>query len=129
MRSFVLSRAREANYSGVLQEIVQMIGAEAASKLVAKLGGTCLYIPVTPKPKSQLCQLIGQEAAQQLADEFGGITVEIPLDHIERLAQRNKLIMADRATGMSQSKIALKYHLSTRWIRKIIVHNQEERKS
>jgi len=125
MRSFALARARAANYQGVLQEIAQLIGAAATAKLVAGHGGTCLYITIAPKPGQALYQLIGQEDAQKLANEFGGMSVEIPRAVMLHIGQRNALIRADRAAGMSQSQLALKYQLTQRSIRKIVnsTHN------
>lgn len=119
MRSFVLSRARAANYPGVFQEVAQFIGEEAACRLTTQYGGVRLYIPGTLKPGHHLCRLLGQEAAQQLAREFGGLNVEIPRACLARIAGRNALILADRAAGMSQRELALKYQLTERTIRKI----------
>ena len=119
MRSFVLSRARAASYPGVLAEIVQMIGEEATTQLIAQHGGTSIYIPNTLKPGHPLSGLIGQESAQRLAHEFGGLTIEIPLAVMLQKEQRNKAIHADQAAGMSQSQLARKYRLSTRHIRTI----------
>lgn len=121
MRSFVLSRAREANYPGVFQEIGQLIGEEATAKLVAQYGGCApLYIPGKLKPEHPLCQLLGEKVAQKLTDEFGGLTVEIPRAIAIQIEQRNKQIMADRAAGITQSELARKYRLTTRTIRKIV---------
>ena len=121
MRSFVLSRAQAqaTKYPGVFQEAVQLIGEEAAAKLVAQYGGVRLYIPGTPRHGHPLHQLLGQEAAQQLSGEFGGMTVDIPRACMLHNAQRNTLILADRAAGMSQRELALKYRLTERTIRKI----------
>lgn len=119
MRSFVLQQARAANYTGMFQEVTQLIGQEAAVKLAAQYGGTRLYIPATIKPEHDLCQLLGQVAAQQLAEEFCGLTLEIPRDVDSQIRQRNKLIMTDRAAGMTQRQLALKYRLTERTIRKI----------
>lgn len=119
MRSFALSRARESNYPGVFQEVVQLIGEAATAKLTAQYGGTRLYIPSTLKAEHSLCQLLGQEAAQRLSSEFSGLSVEIPSGVALDTAQRNARILADRAAGMTQRALALKYHLTERTIRKI----------
>ncbi|MDH4234803.1 MAG: hypothetical protein OEV15_06685 [Gallionella sp.] len=119
MRSFALSRSRAANYPGVFQEVGQKIGDEATAKLVAQYGGTRLYIPYKLKLGHPLCQLLGQEVSQQLSDEFGGMTVEISRAVMMQIGQRNELILADRAAGMSQRQLARKYHLTERTIRKI----------
>lgn len=117
MRSFVLSRGRKADYPSVFQEIKEMIGDQATAKLVAQHGGGRLYIPGTLKPEHPLFQLLGQENARRLSGEFGGLRVEIPLAFMLRIEQRNKLILADCAAGMSQRELALKYHLTERSIR------------
>lgn len=119
MRSFVLSCAREPEYPGVWHEIKVVTGEEGAANLVAHYGGTRLYIPHTSKTDHLLCQLIGQEAAQKLSYEFAGMSVDIPRAAQMLIAQRNGLIAADRATGMSQRQLALKYGLTERTIRKI----------
>jgi hypothetical protein len=118
-RSFVLSRARTANYPGVLHEIVQMIGEEGTAALVAQYGGTRIYISSTLKPEHPLCSLLGHEAAQKISDEFGGLSVEIPRGVGLQRERRNLLIVADSAAGISQRLLALKYHLSERCIRTI----------
>lgn len=119
MRSFALLRARESNYPGIFHEASQLIGDENTSKLVAQHGGTRLYIPGTLKPEHPLCQMLGQQVAQQLSDEFSGISIEIPRAVMQQIGQRNALIMSDRAAGMSQRRIALKYQLTERTIRNI----------
>lgn len=119
MRSFALARSRETNYPGVFQEIGQKIGGEATAKLVAQYGGTRLYIPYKLKLDHPLRQLLGQEISQQLCSEFGGMTVEVSRAVMLQIGQRNKLILADRAAGMSKSQLARKYQLTERTIRKI----------
>jgi DNA-binding NarL/FixJ family response regulator len=120
MRSVVLSRERKAQYPGVFQELAQIIGADATGILVAHYGGGApLYIPHKAKPNHPISLLLGQEVAQQLADELGGLTVEIPRDVAFKNKQRDTLILADRAAGMSQNDVARKYQLTVRTIRKI----------
>jgi Mor family transcriptional regulator len=119
MRSFVLSRARAANYPGILYEIVQNIGEEATAKLIAKHGGTSFYVPSRMFLNHALARLLGLEAAQYLAAEYGGLTVEIPRAVSVLRDQRNRLIRADLATGLSQHECAIKYKLTTRTVRKI----------
>ncbi|GBL46460.1 hypothetical protein SFMTTN_2274 [Sulfuriferula multivorans] len=120
MRSFVLPRARAVNYIGVFQDVCQLIGEEATAKLVTQYGGTRLYLPATIKPEHPLCQLLGQEIAQKLAGEFSGLSVEIPRGVKLLIRQRNTLIFADRALGISHRQLALKYRLTERSIREIL---------
>lgn len=121
MRSFVLSRARAANYPGILQDIVQLVGEKTTAKLIAQHGGgKGLYIPVKINPDHHLYQLLGAEAAQFLVAEFGGLTVEIPRAPVLQRIERNQKILADREAGMSHSELAIKYQLTTRAIRNIV---------
>ena len=121
MRSFVLSRARAANYPGILQDIVLHIGEEATAKLIAQHGGgAALYIPVKINPDLHLYQLLGEEAARFLVGEFGGLMLEIPRAAVLQRIERNKKILADREAGMSHNDLAIKYQLTTRCIRNIL---------
>ena len=120
MRSFALARSLEDNYPGIYQDMAQTIGDDATAKLVEQYGGTRLYIPYKLNPEHPLCQLLGHETSQQLSSEYGGMTVEIPRAIMLQIRKRNELIMADSAAGMSQSKLARKYRLTERTIRKII---------
>jgi len=120
MRSFVLSRARAANYPGILYEIVQNIGEEATAKLIERYGGGLrLYIPSCLTPDHALVQLLGREAAQYLAAEYGGLTVEIPRAVSVLRDHRNRLVRAYLAAGLSQDHCAHKYQLTVRTIRTI----------
>lgn len=116
MRGLALSTARETKYPGVFQELKLLIGEEHAAKLVEQYGGTRLYIPITLKPGHSLCQLLGEKVAHQLAVELGGLRAEIPRAVISQIMQRNKLILADRANGLSLRDLARKYHLTERHI-------------
>lgn len=128
MRSFALLRAREPNYPGGFQEIKQHIGEEAGAKLAAQYGGTRLYIPATLQPEHPICQLLGQESAQLLANEFGGLTLEIPRNVALYIAQRNAMILHERAIGTTQRQLAIKYHLTERTIRNILNSTSEQPK-
>jgi Mor family transcriptional regulator len=119
MRDSALSLKHAAKYPGLFQEVGQKVGREATAKLVDEYGGTRLYIPYKLNSEHALYQLLGQEVSQQLSGEFGGVTVEIPLDVGSQKKRRNKLILADRAAGMSERQAARKYQLTSRTIRKI----------
>lgn len=116
-----MTQAHKANYPGVFREVAQLVGDEATALLIAQYGGCApLYIPGKPRHDHPLCQLLGEKIAQQLAREFGGLTVEIPRAVAIQIEQRNRLIVADRAAGITQSELAKKYQLTARTIRKIV---------
>lgn len=119
MRSFVLSRARAANYPGTFQELREMIGEEKTAILVQYLGGVRLYVPAKLHAEHSLAVWLGLEVAQRVCEEFGGLSVEIPRLVDLRRTERNAQILADMAAGMSQRSCALKYQMTERNIRNI----------
>lgn len=108
------------NYKGIFRNVVLLVGRDCAEKLVAKYGGTRLYIPSTFGPGNALPLLLGDEAAQRLSAEFRGNTIEIPRGWLSDLRKRNAAILGDRETGMTQRQLAIKYRITQRTIRKII---------
>ena len=81
--------------------IVELIGEEAAAKLIASFGGTRLYVPHSPCPDDALARVVGTEAALKLARMFGGERVELP-----KPPPRRSQILALRAAGRSVEEIA-----------------------
>lgn len=120
MRSFVLNRARAANYPGQFQELRDMIGEEKTAILVQYIGGVRLYIPSSLHTKHALIAWLGADVAQQVCAEFGGLSVEIPRLEALRRADRNAQIISDMEAGLSQRNAALKYHMTERNIRNIV---------
>lgn len=119
MRSFVLDRARAADYPGAFHELREMIGTEKTAMLVKMLGGTGLYIPSKPTPEHSLVEWLGAEIAQKVCAEFGGLRVEIPRMVELQRADRNARIAADRVAGLSIRQAALKYEMTERHVRNI----------
>lgn len=113
-------RKHVVNPIGTLEEIEQLIGKESTAKLVSVYGGTRLYIPGRLGATHYLSGLLGGEQAQRLVEGLGGLTLEIPRGVLSEIERRNKQILADRTDGMSGRKLALKYRLTERTIRKIV---------
>jgi Mor family transcriptional regulator len=81
--------------------IVEIIGEEAAAKLIARFGGTRLYVPHSPCADDALARAVGAGAAMKLAQMFGGERVELP-----KPPPRRTQILALRAAGRSVEEIA-----------------------
>ena len=81
--------------------IVEIIGEEAAAKLIANFGGTRLYVPHSPCADDALARAVGTGAAMKLAEMFGGERVELP-----KPPPRRTQILALRAAGRSVEEIA-----------------------
>ncbi|MGH8012834.1 MAG: helix-turn-helix domain-containing protein [Candidatus Binataceae bacterium] len=87
--------------SSMLRELADLIGEEAALKLVAAFAGTRLYIPHLPQADEVLAQTIGVEAARKLAAAYGGDRVDVPNPTPRRLR-----IVELRSSGLSVDAIA-----------------------
>lgn len=121
MRSYALPSSRAVNYPGFFQEIRQLLGEEATDKLVATYGGGApVYIPSKIKVEHPLAVLLGLDAAQFLAGEYGGLSIGIPRNASLIREKRNILIKNDYSAGMSQGQLAMKYQITTRYIREIV---------
>lgn len=68
-----------AKFPAVLQQVADAAGPAAAIKLAKDHGGTRLYIPRAPTPKSVLSRSVGQEAAERIAAALGFGFVNVPL--------------------------------------------------
>lgn len=87
--------------SSMLDEIIGLIGHEAAARLVAAFGGTRIYVPQFPEPDDTLSDSIGHHAALMLARIYGGDRIEVPNPTPRRIR-----IIALRADGLSVDAIA-----------------------
>jgi hypothetical protein len=86
--------------NSMLGFIVEIIGEEAAAKLIARFGGTRLYVPHSPCPDDALALAVGTGAAMKLAEMFGGERVELP-----KPPPRRMQILTLRAAGRSVEEI------------------------
>jgi len=108
---------------GPRQEIEQIVGQDAFAKLVERYGGSRLYVPHTLPPAHPLCQLVGSDTAGKLTADFGGLSIDIPRALAAQIERRNDSILAERSGGITVRKLAFKYRLTERTIRKIINGN------
>lgn len=107
---------------GILADIADVAGEEAAIAVAKALGGTRVYIPPVPRPDHWLSQLIGHEAACILADRLtcglAGVRVDLPAGpaawYVSARAQVDRMI----EQGRSERDIALATRYTTRGIRK-----------
>ncbi|GAM04828.1 hypothetical protein [Novosphingobium sp. MBES04] len=107
---------------GVLAQIADVAGEDAALAIAEARGGTQVYIPPVPGADHWLTKLIGREAARAVADELtcgvGGLRVDLPLGPTGHAAQMRARIDAMIQEGRSERDIALCTGYSTRTIRR-----------
>jgi hypothetical protein len=101
--------------------IVEIIGEEAAAKLIASFGGTRLYVPHSPCANDALARAVGAGAALKLAEMFGGERVELP-----KPPPRRTQILALRAAGRSVEEIARAMSCTRRRVFQVLAEARRE---
>ena len=64
--------------TGVLAELVELIGDRAVHRLCDQWAGRELYIPHAPGPDHRLA-IVGRDAASLLGRIYGGATITVPM--------------------------------------------------
>jgi hypothetical protein len=83
--------------SQALENLIDLIGEEAAYKLVDARGGTKVYIPQTPG--GEVAEIVGVEACAILSAQYGRNTIKIPMDKSWQIGILTR-------QGLSQTDIA-----------------------
>ena len=98
---------------GVLAEIAEIAGREAALALSLASGGCSIYIPRPDRicPDHRLARAIGIEAARAVAERFHGEIVEVPM-------ARRALVRDFARRGVSTAAIAERLKLSRKTVRR-----------
>ena len=108
--------ARATEYTGAMEEVVEICGRAVADELVEVLGGLNLYIPKVVNDGSPL-EKLGEASAACLVAAFGGSTIYVshprpaPIDPAE--------IEAMIAKGHTIQQIALRLETTERQILRI----------
>ena len=108
--------------SSILEELVNLIGLDAAAQLVEIFGGTRLYIPQTPEEDDLLTSAVGREAALRLAGIYGGDRIEVP-----NPAPRRMRIVELRESGCSIDAIARKLGCTRRRVFQVLAQVRAKR--
>lgn len=110
--------------SSVADEIVRVIGFDAACKFFAAYGGKQLRIPEgTGRAglfSAALTELLGYETAWKLCSHFGGERMTVPKGRAPAMIARNRQIVADYDGGMRFLALIHKYDLTERQLRTIV---------
>jgi len=107
---------------GILAEIADVVGFEAAMAIADARGGTQVYIPPEPDAAHWLSQLIGGEAARAVAERLtcgvGGRRVDLPLGPAGCAARIRAEVDRLLSEGCSERDIAMRTRYSIRGIRR-----------
>lgn len=107
---------------GVLAQIAEIAGEDAALAVAASRGGTQVYIPPAPDRDHWLSRLVGQKAALAIADRLtcgvGGMRVDLPLGPKGAGARLRAKVDRMIAENRSERDIALATGYTIRTVRR-----------
>jgi hypothetical protein len=105
---------------GILAEIAEVAGEDAALDIAAVRGGTQVYIPPVPPEDHWICQLIGREVALRVCDRLtcglSGRRVDLPLGPTGAAARVRAKVDAMLGEDRSDRDIARATGYTTRGI-------------
>ena len=114
---------------GVVLELLELVGRDATSELVNRLGGTTFPVPMRKTSIGELrfkvlAGVVGEDAAQALVERFGGTNLYVPRCADELREQRdadiNSTYVRETGKGVSSAVVvndlARRYRLTDRRI-------------
>jgi Mor family transcriptional regulator len=99
-----------------IQEIVRVIGKEAAAELIKQIGGVTYYFPEDGQQSRHVS--ISEELWRDMCRHFSG-WVYVPKGSTFKIESRNQDIREKRKAGAHIIDLAIEYDLSDRQIRTI----------
>lgn len=97
------------------EEILEIVGPEAAAALGKRYGGVSKYIPRDPT-KGKLSKNVGLEAAKALSARFGGSTLMFPNTTRRPTPKKVRIIELIEA-GWSVRRIAMRVRCTEDWVK------------
>lgn len=106
--------------SGLLGEIVQLIGHQPAIELLRAWGGRRIKVPAEIGQDHALAFCIGLEAARLMAKEYGGTDLDLPAERNILIDMRNDAIYSDFFKEKNITWLSRRYGLSRRQVNSIL---------
>jgi hypothetical protein len=110
--------------AGTFDNLVAVLGREAAEKLVAAYGGIRIYVPVRAAPEGAFAILIGHAAAEALSLHYGGERFDMPIAKRAPRVPRGEICRL-RRNGMHVTAIARELGCTRRYVFRILAEQQE----
>ena len=109
--------------AGTIDNLVAVIGREAAEKLIGAYGGIRIYVPVRAAPDGAFAILIGYSAAEALSRYYGGERFDVPIAKRAPRALRGE-IRRLRGDGMPVTAIARALGCTRRYVFRILAEEE-----
>ena len=103
------------------QELLNLIGDDAFTRLCMVFGGMRLYVANTPRSRQRLNIVVGEDMAEKIIFNYQGNRFNLPMLSSLEINRRHQAIIQDFKSGMSKQEIAIKYEITTRQVRRIIL--------
>jgi hypothetical protein len=107
--------------SGILHDLVALLGHQPAIELVRAWGGRRLKVPAVIHEDHALVFIVGWDAAQLLAREYGGAdAMDLPAERNFLVDMRNDAILADFRRRRSITWLSHTYGISRRQVNSVL---------
>lgn len=106
-------------------ELIELLGEDAAARLVARLGGCKLQVPVWREDGrglwlSRIVEAVGEQAARAFCAHYQGEIVEIPNGKRAGAGEVRAAVLDCAARGMDINSTALSCGVTNRRVRQIL---------
>jgi len=109
---------------GILGEIEDLVGRDAALILARERGGTTMTF--SGRADSELAKIVGEEKALRIAELFGGvIKYRIPMAHVRGARGRRLAAARMSAQGASAAEIAKELDIHERTVFRVRERQRE----
>lgn len=110
------------SHSNCLKDVVNLIGHQAAIRLVRAKGGRDIALPQAAELHDLhwLVVIVGMSNAESLCNYFRGASLKLPIEVNALLQLRNEAIAEDYRNGDSVSHIASVYQIDRKLVQKVL---------
>ncbi|MEO6217738.1 MAG: hypothetical protein ABIO86_17045 [Sphingomonas sp.] len=120
---------RRAYATGAVQDdLADVIGQAATTRLIEALGGTRIYVPRTCGVHHPITVAIGVKAAAMLVQTYTSMWLDLPKPHLRRARALEAALAARNGDSeMTIAEVALSFDYTERWIYQMLAdHDKRE---
>lgn len=106
--------------SGILQDLVGLIGHQPAIELLRAMGGRRLKVPAEVHQDHALVFIVGWDAAGKLSRTYGGTDLDLPAERNVLVDMRNDAILTEFNRGRSITWLSHTFGVSRRQVNSVL---------